>query len=330
MGGERRGQGIAAIRRGQASFLHVLFSFQLKLALVVEPVLRPGQIGQEVLVVGDSRTEPCFGVAHRTDLDPPTVSAVPRALGFITNGVSGIVSDADLEATPATTCDLGLKFLQGFTYTITDGLVYESQLCIEHNTARLNYRLPASLVELERDPKADTLQRYIHLALAWMVCRHVNDGQKLLERDMHRSTAEGPGLDRVGGSYGTPRQAAQSDTNYRATILEKAWGHPTPGSMKRLVEAVLGASVTLTEGYRWFRFEVTRQALGIPVTADWWAEGEPEGGGNLAEARALEVGIWGRGFWSDDGDARVRAARTIIDLSRPLGVRGELRVIEEE
>ena len=262
----------------------------------------------------------CFRVAWES-IEPadPVLRAVTRALGWIENGDTPVMSDAALEATPLWPKDMTLVLEDGATLTIDDGFTYESRMCIEHSLARMAVRVPDEVIA--NDPKTNTLQRHMLIAVAWQVCQLLEEFFDIIERDTYRAEAQGEGLDAWAASHGVTERpiAGMSDTPFAAFIVAKAFGNRvTVKAIKDLIEPIFGYRPTVEEGYREFTVVFDpAQAGGLDWRTNFY--------GGAGAADPLRTGFHNRNFWGGD-DPRVVAARQVLQFCRATGVLARVRI----
>lgn len=267
----------------------------------------------EVLVGGVG----CFRLALDVRPEMPVLYAVNRALGFIEHPETGpIMSDDELADTAEWPKDVLLRWRDGSEMVLESAFVYESRLAIEHHLARLMSRLPPAL---DNDPKADWPQRHIFVAAAFLLWRMAERFFAPLEADTYAETGTGDGLRHLAGSYGASAPyEGMSDAQVRAWIHARVGGaRVTRKAVLDLLEPILGVRPTMTEGYREFTIHVGNLPnlnVGAGLRNFW---------GDTDDADRATGAYFDRDFWGGD-DARIVAARRVLNVLRAAGVRANL------
>lgn len=263
----------------------------------------------------------CFRLALDVRGEQPRLKAVVRALGWIEHPGGPVMPDDELVVTPTWPQDVTIRWRDGTEIVIPDGYTYRSDLETEAQLARIIARLPESV--LNGDPKGDTPQRHLMLALASQLVRQQEETAAALSRDTYVQTATGLGLAHLGGSYGAaPPYVGMSDAATRAWVTARiASARVTPLAICDMLEPVLGVRPTITEAYRQFTIHVDRLAIEASAGAprNFWAD--------PLDPDPLTGGYFDRDFWGGE-DPRIVAARRILDVMRAAGVRADLQIEE--
>jgi len=251
---------------------------------------------------------------------PKVLSAVVRALGWHEHVTTPVMGDEELAATAEWPADLVVVMRDGARIELPGGWIYQSAPCIEFTARRILGRMPRTRFDV--DPKHDRWQRHLAIAIARLICRLQGNVLAPAVSDTYRATATGESLDEWGRSYAIVRPyITMPDGDCRDFFAEAVLAQPTPQRCRRILEAILGGTVEIVEGYReftaWWQPPVNPEAS--EVRSNFW--------GAIGEAEPLQTAFYNRDFYGGV-DARIVAAAATLDLFRPAGVRANIIIGE--